>query len=119
MQMSAAWRFKMREAISESDLAYMRRSYIDHSHQGGANKETRVKRRMRETLSNYMIGKVVEGILGQLAEAIYQLLEFEHKVPIMMEAIRLTDIDVFIRTKWGMDKGSSDVGLGRNQVHAC
>ncbi len=37
---------------------------IDHSHQGGANKEARVKRRRREILSNYMVGKVIEEITG-------------------------------------------------------
>ena len=48
----------------------------------------------------------------------YGLFEFEHKVPITMEASRLMNIDVFIWDEWGMDEGSSDVGLGKNQVHA-
>ena len=90
---------------------------IHHNNQGFANKEARVKGRWRETLSNQVVQKVGEEIAGGLTKAVDGFLELEDQITITLETGRLADIDVLIRAKRSMNKGSHDVSLSRDQLH--
>ena len=69
-------------------------------------------------MGDEVLGEIMKEVAGRLSKAIYRFLELEDQITITLETSRLMDINVLIRTKGSMHKGSSDISLGRDEVEA-